>query len=223
MSWPFVFGKTSLYTCSVACVTWPHPSLNSSVATFQRCGVCKCCELLFIWQQYLEAYVRTVTHCVRHRANTLWEAVSLGRSHGLKRPAKEQEGKEKERAEKMHPGSPSVKTKHQRFLLMGGGCFCAFPAVSVVSLNAAECNFWVRATHRAFAGQLWWLFPLWQFKNISRPVWLPCPTARVTVLMPWSVNKSTRAYIVVLLGQSPPFEFQIACTQQIIGIAGGGP
>lgn len=43
-----VFGKTSLYTCSVACVTWPHPNPNSSVATFQQCGVCKCHELLFI-------------------------------------------------------------------------------------------------------------------------------------------------------------------------------
>jgi len=53
MARPSVFGKTSLYTCTVACVARPCPNLNSSVATFQQCGVRKCRELLFLRQQYL--------------------------------------------------------------------------------------------------------------------------------------------------------------------------
>lgn len=152
----------------------------------------------------------------------LWEAVSHWPSHGLK-PAKEQEGKEQWRAEKMHPGSPSMATRQQRFLVMGGAWFCAFPAVSVVSPHAAEGNFWVRSVHRVFAGQLGWLFPLWQFKSISHPAWLPCPTARVTVLKPEAVNKGKCAYVAVFLGQNPAFRFQTACMQQISGTAGGGP
>lgn len=105
---------------------------------------------------------------------------------------------------------------------MGGGCFLAFPAASVVSLNAAEGNFWVMSRHRAFAGQLCQLFVLWQPKGISHPVWLLCPTARVTVLMPeWQTG--TCAHAEVFLGQSSASEFQTTCMQEIIATAEAGP
>lgn len=41
-----------------------------------------------------------------------------------------------------------METREHRFLLMGGGCFLAFTAASVVSLNTAEGNFWVMSRHR---------------------------------------------------------------------------
>lgn len=42
---------------------------------------------------------------------------------------------------------------------MGGGCFPAFLAVNVASLNAAEGNFWVTVTHGAFEGSCGGFFP----------------------------------------------------------------
>lgn len=142
-------------------------------------------------------------------------------SPGLKRPQKRRKGKRSSRKKKNPPKLHSMETRQQRFLLMGGGCFLAFPAASVASLNAAEGNFWVMSRHRGFAGQLCWLFVLWQPKSISHPVWLLCPPARVTVLMPeWQTG--TCAHAEVFLGQSSASEFQTACIQQIIATAGGG-
>lgn len=115
-----------------------------------------------------------------------------------------------------------MQTRQQRFLLMGGGCFLDFPAASVVSLNAAEGNFWIMSRHRAFAGQLWWLSMLWQPKSIFHPAWLLCPAARVTVPMPeWQTG--TCAHVEVFPGQSSAFEFQTACMQKIMATAGAGP
>lgn len=80
-------------------------------------------------------------------------AASLRTSPGLERLAKEKERKEKQLKKKKTPSLHSVETRQQRFLLMGGGCFLAFRAPSVVSLNAG--NFWVMSRHRAFAMQLY--------------------------------------------------------------------
>lgn len=66
-------------------------------------------------------------------------------------------------------------------------------------------------------------FPLRQFKSVPLPASLPCPTARVTVLLPWSVEKGTRTYVVIFLEQSPAFQIQTAHIQQIAAIAGGRP
>lgn len=210
MAWPSTRGKTAFHMCSVACVTWPCPNLSSSMAACQLSIAC----ISVVWYHLHDSSTQAAPLCTMHRANTRRESTSLQSSRGVKRPSERaRRERETERAEKCIQGHTAWKQGNVGFLLVG---------VFMRSQQQELCHLMlqkVTSGSELCSGP----FPLRQFESVPLPACLPCPTARVTVLLPWSVEKGTRTYVVIFLVQSPAFQFQTAHIQQAAAIAGDKP
>lgn len=152
MAWPSTHDKTAFHICSVACVTWPCPSLTSSVAACQLSSACISALSYYLHDSSIQKLKLRLCPIVHHAPCKYMtrDNLTLKLSWCKKVTKKGKKGKRNRKSWDMHPGSHIMETRQCRFLLVSGDCFHAFPAATVVSLSAAEGDFWVRAMLRAF-------------------------------------------------------------------------